>query len=114
MPKLSETSFTPDSIGEGEIGKHEGSDGEASSGDGTPCVVLNTLNLKFATHYHPHVCDFVKALNRYGVPGLLTLANQQYISPGPRFFTTSADRPDDYTTKGGYQVEQIACYVFDS
>jgi hypothetical protein len=30
----------------------------------------------FATHRHAHVCDFLKALNWQGVPGLLTLENQ--------------------------------------
>jgi hypothetical protein len=33
--------------------------------------------LEFATHHHPHICDFLKALNWQGVPGLLTLKNQR-------------------------------------
>jgi peptidoglycan hydrolase-like protein with peptidoglycan-binding domain len=33
--------------------------------------------VNFATHRHPHICDFLKSLNWQGVPGLLTLANQQ-------------------------------------
>ena len=31
----------------------------------------------FTTHRHAHVCDFLKALNWQGVPGLLTLDNQK-------------------------------------
>jgi Tc toxin complex TcA C-terminal TcB-binding domain/ABC toxin N-terminal region/Neuraminidase-like domain/PA14 domain len=31
----------------------------------------------FYTHRHPHICDFLKGLSWQGVPGLLTLANQQ-------------------------------------
>ena len=30
----------------------------------------------FTTHRHAHICDFLKALNWQGVPGLLTLDNQ--------------------------------------
>src|SRR5262249_51610205 len=32
----------------------------------------------FATHFHPHICTFIRVLNRAGVPGLLKLQNQQY------------------------------------
>lgn len=41
--------------------------------------------LKFETFYHPHVCAWVKALNQYGISGLLTLGNQQ---SGPYTQTT--------------------------
>jgi hypothetical protein len=34
-------------------------------------------SLEFATHRHPHVCDFLKSLNWQGVAGLLTLDNQR-------------------------------------
>ena len=48
--------------------------------------------LTFSSHYHPHVCDFLKALNWQGVPGLLTLANQQLdpkdIGTASKFYTT--------------------------
>lgn len=33
--------------------------------------------LNFAVHRHPHICDFLKALNWQGVPGLMTLSNQK-------------------------------------
>ena len=33
--------------------------------------------LKFATFFHPHVCTWIKTLNRKGMPGLLTLGNQR-------------------------------------
>lgn len=33
--------------------------------------------LKFHSFFHPHVCAFIKALNKAGVPGLLTLKNQR-------------------------------------
>jgi hypothetical protein len=33
--------------------------------------------VEFAMHRHPYVCDFLKALNWQGVPGLLTLDNQR-------------------------------------
>ena len=41
--------------------------------------------LKFFIHYHPHVTAFVKSLNRDGIPGLLTVANQQ-LKTGPTLF----------------------------
>ena len=34
------------------------------------------LKLRFRTFYHPHICEFIKALKRQGIPGLLTLDNQ--------------------------------------
>jgi hypothetical protein len=34
------------------------------------------IEFTFATHRHAHVCDFLKALNWQGIPGLLTLDNQ--------------------------------------
>jgi hypothetical protein len=37
----------------------------------------------FATHHHPHVCNFLKELNWKGIPGLLTLTNQE-ITNDPR------------------------------
>ena len=36
--------------------------------------------LTFTTHRHAHVCDFLSALNWQGIPGLLTLDNQQLDS----------------------------------
>ncbi len=42
-------------------------------------VVVNrySLHLKFSTHYHPYVCDFIKALRRGGLGELLTVDNQR-------------------------------------
>jgi Tc toxin complex TcA C-terminal TcB-binding domain/Neuraminidase-like domain/Salmonella virulence plasmid 28.1kDa A protein len=34
-------------------------------------------HVQFTTYFHPYVCDFIKNLNRQGIPGLLTLANQE-------------------------------------
>jgi peptidoglycan hydrolase-like protein with peptidoglycan-binding domain len=45
--------------------------------------VRRTFHLKFATHFHPYVCEFIKALNREGIPGLLTVANQLPKSADP-------------------------------
>jgi len=36
-----------------------------------------SLKLRFHTFYHPHVCAFIRALKRTGIPGLLTLKQQQ-------------------------------------
>jgi hypothetical protein len=52
----------------------------------------------FSTFFHPHVCAFIKAINRYGLAGFLTLANQTLtndngvisgfvLSPNPSKFT---------------------------
>lgn len=35
------------------------------------------IGLEFRIFYHPHVCGFIKVLNRDGIPELLTLKNQQ-------------------------------------
>ena len=37
----------------------------------------------FSTHYHPYVGRFIQSLNAYGIPGLLTLANQQLRDAAP-------------------------------
>jgi hypothetical protein len=37
--------------------------------------------LRFAAFYHPQLCEFVRALNRYGIPGLLTPENQSLVGP---------------------------------
>ncbi|CAM4080751.1 neuraminidase-like domain-containing protein [Vreelandella rituensis] len=41
--------------------------------------------LRFELHYHPRVCRFIEALNRDGIPGLLTLENQQSLLHQPSF-----------------------------
>ncbi|GHO82383.1 Tc toxin subunit A-related protein [Dictyobacter formicarum] len=34
-------------------------------------------HVQFTTYFHPHICDFIKKLNRQGISGLLALANQE-------------------------------------
>jgi hypothetical protein len=46
-----------------------------------PPPVNDTTSLAFDIHYHPFVCEFMKALTRNGVPGLLTEANQTLGDP---------------------------------
>ncbi len=50
--------------------------------------------MHFATYFHPHICEFIRALNRDGVQYLLTLANQQ--------LTDSADPSQQPTFHGQY------------
>jgi hypothetical protein len=40
------------------------------------------LRLKFATFWHPHVCAFIKTLNQYGVPALLSILQQGRVNDG--------------------------------
>lgn len=40
-------------------------------------ILVQSLFLKFHTFFHPHVCGFIKTLNRLGTPGLLTLGSQK-------------------------------------
>jgi hypothetical protein len=40
-------------------------------------ILVQSLFLKFHTFFHPHVCGFIKTLNRLGTPGLLTLTSQE-------------------------------------
>jgi hypothetical protein len=40
-----------------------------------------SYKLRFAAFYHPQLCEFVRALNRYGIPGLLTPENQNLVGP---------------------------------
>jgi hypothetical protein len=47
------------------------------------CGLPVTYDLKLDTHYHPYICDFIKAINRKGIPGLLTLENQKLREPLP-------------------------------
>jgi hypothetical protein len=42
----------------------------------------------FANHFHPQICALIKALNRDGVSGLLTLQNQRPDDFGTAFWTT--------------------------
>jgi sugar lactone lactonase YvrE len=43
--------------------------------------------IQFYNHFHPHICAFIEALNRDGIPGLLTLANQQLSNDKPNYPT---------------------------
>ena len=38
--------------------------------------IVSTTDLTFDNHYHPYVCDFMKALTRQGVDGLLSESTQ--------------------------------------
>ena len=52
--------------------------------------------LKFHTFFHPHVTTWIKALNKSGVPGLLTLGNQMLTKDGQNttvFAQTYAPKP---------------------
>jgi hypothetical protein len=64
-----------------------GNNKAAGETGGSSCVLPNTYDLKFATHYHPYVCNFIKALSRKGIPGLLALENQQLTEPPPALVT---------------------------
>jgi hypothetical protein len=51
----------------------------------TPVVFVPVYHFDFFKHYHPYVCEFMKALNKDGIPGLLSIANQKLIEPRPIF-----------------------------
>jgi hypothetical protein len=68
------------------------SDRAISTGISTTASAINQIytqpsvtDLRFEIHYHPHVCSFMKAINQYGVPGLLTLASQSLVEGGTAF-----------------------------
>jgi hypothetical protein len=42
---------------------------------------IQTTDLTFVNHYHPFVCEFIRALTRGGIPALLTEANQTLGNP---------------------------------
>ncbi len=44
-------------------------------------------SFRFAIFFHPRVCDFIEALNRDGIPGLLTIQNQRLNDSGAAFQT---------------------------
>jgi hypothetical protein len=69
----------------------------------------STTDLRFATFYHPHVCDFVKSLNRTGVSGLLTLDNQKLIAADTTAETIFEKmyRPNAYHVEEPYPAEDI-------
>ncbi len=49
--------------------------------------------LKFHIFFHPHVCEFIKNLNRKGIPGLLTLNNQQLDNDYSHLFMVVGQKP---------------------
>lgn len=56
-------------------------------------VSLTEEGIKFAICFHPQVCSFTKALNRGGIPALLTLENQQLDDHGAAFWTQYSPAP---------------------
>ena len=71
--------------------------------------------ITFSTFYHPLVSSFVKSLNRGGIIGLLTLANQRVTDSGAAFDDYSPDddqvdidaKPSedvDFTYSGAYSL----------
>src|SRR6266567_4367522 len=69
----------------------------------------------FTTHFHPQVCDLIKALKRGGIPSLLTLANQRLTDLGsvfsteydPKIAVYSSDFPKedvDFNYSGAYSL----------
>ena len=73
----------------------------------------------FSNHFHPFACKFIKEVNQYGLPYLLTLANQQLTNDGSSPKTTvfgktyqpqaivDLDYPlehVDFSTTGAYSI----------
>ena len=75
----------------------------------------DTAKILFAIFYHPRVRNFLESLNRHGIPGLLTLANQRLTDSPPKFDeyqpdpskidTALAPREDvDFSYDGAYAL----------
>jgi len=62
-------------------------------GQRTYFVSLNESSIGFAIHFHPLVCMLIKALNRDGIPGLLTLENQRTDDHGTGFWRNYGPQP---------------------
>jgi peptidoglycan hydrolase-like protein with peptidoglycan-binding domain len=74
-------------------------------GTSTPTT---TRKLRFAPLYHPYVCDFVKALKRGGISGLLDLDNQRLTSdPLPRTTFDDQYRPNPALVHWEYPRENV-------
>jgi peptidoglycan hydrolase-like protein with peptidoglycan-binding domain len=61
-----------------------------------------TIHLKFDTYFHPRVCEFIKALNRKGIPGLLDVNNQRTdedFNPIPIFRDEYEPNPQNVVTE---------------
>jgi len=89
---------------------------EAGTIIGQPIPVF-TIYLRFTIYFHPHVCNFIRSLNRQGIPGLLTLENQQrsdsklYLHPGeppvlliPKF---KQEYKPSFHAKGPWPAEDV-------
>lgn len=60
------------------------------------------ISIRFEPLFHPFACTYIKKLQQYGVPGVLTLANQQ-LSLAPRFalrYQPAASVATPYPTDG--------------
>ena len=75
----------------------------------------DTNDITFSTFYHPLVSSFVRSLNRSGISGLLTLANQRVTDSGSAFDDYAPDstqvdtdaKPSedvDFTYGGAYSL----------
>ena len=70
------------------------------------------FKLLFAPFYHAKIGSFIKSLNRFGIKGLLKLANQR-VSIGHHFYIADSV-VRDYAIANGYLSEGIAGYVYNS
>jgi Tc toxin complex TcA C-terminal TcB-binding domain/Neuraminidase-like domain/PA14 domain/Salmonella virulence plasmid 28.1kDa A protein len=64
----------------------------------------------FSNHFHPFVCTFIKDVNRYGLPNLLTLSDQELSNDvGGKFASTKFQLTYDPTSIVGrpYPLEQV-------
>lgn len=99
---------TPDSLWDQVVCPHERHLDFVQPSKSTPAANPGTLKLRFAPFYHPHVCDFIKALKRSGIPGLLNLANQRLTSdPLPRTVFEDQYRPYPPAVHWDYPKENV-------
>ncbi len=79
----------------------------------------------FHTHFHPQVCAFIRQLNRLGIPGLLTLPNQQLTNDQPTetvfyrqylgyYATTVSVHPDYPREDVDFQTGAFALYNWET
>src|SRR5204862_6278749 len=69
------------------------------------------IEMRFASYSHFHVAEFVKSLNRSGIDGLLTLANQQLTdaqsNPYSQSHYPSNQVAGTYPIEAPYPVEDV-------
>lgn len=69
------------------------------------------IEMRFASYSHFHVAEFVKSLNRSGIDGLLTLANQQLTdaqsNPFSQRYYPSNQVAGTYPIEAPYPVEDV-------